>query len=182
MGPAPSKTKALSIADKWQLLKPMISRYMVPLCKCLLIPPSLAKLLTKRSPSFCIPSKSSNSLFSIPFIASAFLEVRIHHQPRRCAYTCLSRSYTRIISSFWARYSFHSGLLSSLAGAPSSILLSAFLNPPWLACLPKHCISIPFIPLSWAACSPNTRNPNTLNHTRAPFDYTCIGISVGIFS
>ncbi|KAH9994961.1 CLN3 protein-domain-containing protein [Russula compacta] len=31
MGPAPSKTKALSIADKWQLLKPMISRYMVPL-------------------------------------------------------------------------------------------------------------------------------------------------------
>jgi len=27
-------TKALSIGDKWQLLKPMIPRYMMPLCKC----------------------------------------------------------------------------------------------------------------------------------------------------
>jgi battenin len=32
--PAPLTTKALSIGDKWQLLKPMIPRYMMPLCKC----------------------------------------------------------------------------------------------------------------------------------------------------
>jgi battenin len=31
--PIPLKTKALSIWDKWQLLKPMIPRYMMPLCK-----------------------------------------------------------------------------------------------------------------------------------------------------
>ena len=32
--PAPLTTKALSIGDKWQLLKPMIPLYMMPLCKC----------------------------------------------------------------------------------------------------------------------------------------------------
>ncbi len=31
--PAPLTTKALSLGDKWQLLKPMIPRYMMPLCK-----------------------------------------------------------------------------------------------------------------------------------------------------
>lgn len=31
---APLKTKALTMADKWQLLKPMLPRYMAPLCMC----------------------------------------------------------------------------------------------------------------------------------------------------
>jgi hypothetical protein len=34
---APLKTKALSIRDKWELLKPMLLRYMLPLCKLPLI-------------------------------------------------------------------------------------------------------------------------------------------------
>jgi battenin len=34
--PLPLTTKALSIGDKWQLLKPMIPRYMMPLCKCVI--------------------------------------------------------------------------------------------------------------------------------------------------
>jgi len=41
--PVPLKTKALSIWDKWQLLKPMIPRYMMPLCKCSVIFMCLAK-------------------------------------------------------------------------------------------------------------------------------------------
>lgn len=40
--PAPLTTKALSIGDKWQLLKPMIPRYMMPLCKYYMIPICLA--------------------------------------------------------------------------------------------------------------------------------------------
>lgn len=40
--PAPLTTKALSIGDKWQLLKPMIPRYMMPLCKYSMIPICLA--------------------------------------------------------------------------------------------------------------------------------------------
>ena len=36
--PAPLTTKALSIGDKWQLLKPMVPRYMVPLCECFVCP------------------------------------------------------------------------------------------------------------------------------------------------
>lgn len=44
--PAPLTTKALSIGDKWQLLKPMLPRYMMPLCKCPVIPLCLAELLT----------------------------------------------------------------------------------------------------------------------------------------
>jgi battenin len=31
---APLKTKTLTIGDKWQLLKPMLPRYMAPLCMC----------------------------------------------------------------------------------------------------------------------------------------------------
>jgi hypothetical protein len=42
-GPVPLTTKALSIGDKWQLLKPMIPRYMMPLCKHSVIPMCLAK-------------------------------------------------------------------------------------------------------------------------------------------
>ena len=41
--PAPLMTKALSIGDKWQLLKPMIPRYMMPLCKYSVFPMCLAK-------------------------------------------------------------------------------------------------------------------------------------------
>ena len=32
---APLKTKALSFKEKWELLKPMLPRYMLPLCKFL---------------------------------------------------------------------------------------------------------------------------------------------------
>ena len=35
---APLTAKALSVGDKWQLLKPMIPRYMMPLCKCPVCP------------------------------------------------------------------------------------------------------------------------------------------------
>lgn len=30
----PLKTKTLTIGDKWQLVKPMLPRYMAPLCMC----------------------------------------------------------------------------------------------------------------------------------------------------
>ena len=48
VGSAPLKTKALSIGEKWQLLKPMLPRYMAPLCKCRLIFVRLIKLFTAR--------------------------------------------------------------------------------------------------------------------------------------
>jgi hypothetical protein len=42
---APLKTKALTIGEKWQLLKPMLPRYMLPLCEFLFILYSEAKIL-----------------------------------------------------------------------------------------------------------------------------------------
>ena len=45
---APLKTKALSIGEKWVLLKPLLPRYMAPLCKCRLSFVRLIKLLTSR--------------------------------------------------------------------------------------------------------------------------------------
>jgi hypothetical protein len=44
---APLKTKALSIGEKWELVKPLLPRYMAPLCKCRLSFLRLIELLTE---------------------------------------------------------------------------------------------------------------------------------------
>lgn len=51
-----------------------------------------------------------------------------------------------------------------------------------LACIPKHSISLSLISFHWVTSSSNTRNSNTLIHSRAPFNYTCVRISIRIFS
>lgn len=62
--PAPLMTKALSIGDKWQLLKPMIPRYMMPLCKCSVIPMCLAKYSRSGPSSLCVSSKFPSFAYS----------------------------------------------------------------------------------------------------------------------
>jgi hypothetical protein len=176
---APLKTKALSMGDKWQLLKPMIPRYMAPLCKCLSGFYTFGQIAHSRAHVVFV------YLVSPPYTVQHLLftcrEVRIHHQSRRCANTCIPCPYVRVIPSFRAHYSFSSGLLPSLAGTLSSTLLNAFLKQAWLACVSKHCFSLSFIPLPRTAGSSNTRNFNTLNHSRAPSNRTFVGISVWVF-
>ena len=55
--PALLTTKALSIGDKWQLLKPIIPRYMMPLCKCSVISMCMSRCSRKRLSSLCISGK-----------------------------------------------------------------------------------------------------------------------------
>ena len=51
-----------------------------------------------------------------------------------------------------------------------------------LACVSKHSISLSLISFHWVTSSSNTRNSNTLIHPRAPFNCTCVRISIRIFS
>ena len=126
-------TKALSIGDKWQLLKPMIPRYMMPLCKCVVS--RFIQFTHVRGHVVFVYLVSFLSLYFSPFIQYAFCEVRIHHQPRRCAYTHLPHPYIRVVSSFWTHCIFYSGLLSSLAGVYSFTLLSTLLNRLFSLCI-----------------------------------------------
>ena len=167
------------MGDKWQLLKPMVPRYMAPLCKCLSDVYTFGQIAHGRAHLVFVYLVSSSS--SVQHFLFSSREVRIHHQSRRCAHTCIPCPYVRVIPGFWAHCSFHSGLLSSLAGALSSSLLTAFFNPPWLACVSKYCISLSFIPHPRAAGSSNARNSNTLNHSRTPSNCTFVGISVWVF-
>ena len=160
------------MGDKWQLLKPMIPRYMAPLCECLSDSYTFGQIAHGRTYLVFVYLVSSPS--SVQRLLFTCRKVRIHDQSRRCAYTYIPRPYVRVIPSFRAHHTFHSGLLSPLAGALSSTLLTTFLKPPWLACVSKHCISLSFIPLPRAAGASNTRNPNTLNHSRAPSNCTFV--------
>ncbi len=114
------KTKALSIGDKWQLLKPLIPRYMVPLCESSFGFIRFGQIthITTRLVFVYLVSFPSSALYT----SFNCRGVRIHHQPRRRAYTCLPCPHIRVIAGFRTHYSFDSGLLSSLAGALSSAL------------------------------------------------------------
>jgi hypothetical protein len=168
------------MGDKWQLLKPMVPRYMAPLCKCLSDVYSFGQIAHGRAHLVFVYLVSSSS--SVKRFLFSSREVRIHHQSRRCAYTYIPCPYVRVFPNFWAHCSFHSGLLSSLAGALSYTSPTAFLSPPWLACVSKHCISLTFIALPRTAGSSNTRNSNTLNRSGTPPNCTFVGISVWVFS
>ena len=63
---APLKTKTLSMSDKWQLLKPMLPRYMAPLCMC---------------PYFCESPENTYSMGCIVFVylvSSLILSPTLH--------------------------------------------------------------------------------------------------------
>ena len=131
---APLKAKALSIGEKWQLLKPLLPRYMAPLCMSSSFYVCTFDQMTHGTarPVF-VYLVSFHPLLCLSFDRR---EVRIHHQPRRCAYTCLPYPYIRDITGFGAHNSFYSGLLPSLAGVLSFVLfiLSVFLKAPCSLC------------------------------------------------
>jgi battenin len=58
---APLKAKTLTMSDKWELLKPMLPRYMAPLCMCPLLLRESRKYSRHGMHSFRIPSKLSYS-------------------------------------------------------------------------------------------------------------------------
>jgi battenin len=178
---APLKTKALSIGEKWQLLKPLLPRYMAPLCMSSYFYVCTFDQMTHGTarPVFVYLVSFHPLLYASRLTVAKFEYTINQGVAPTLVYPIptleTSPVFGHIIHSIRDYYP-----LWQVRCLLFCFILSFSRHP--VACVPKYRISLSFIPLLWAASSSNTRNFNTLNYSRDSFNCTFVGISVGLFS